>query len=360
MNAARSTKLFIFLLLHAVLPSAAQVFNNSIHNRSELLLNTPFISSTANNTVEWNCINKSLTQKCLVYHNDQWFHFTPQTSGKLYLNLSSQACRDSRGVQMIVIEGNPCEIQTYRILKCIPKIYQDDVFIELDSLKEKTLYLVNIDGYLGDFCRFEITLSDEPKGLPQQSNQAKILNLQTEEAEHGIQLRWQVTDQQLEEIEHFEIYRHKSGEIKSKLIAKSSTRSNALGKHDRSYFYMDTVYSAGTYHYKIIGVTSHDRFSLDGSMISFQPFVECIAEIPLTFGKKGSLQISIMDPDHSKTLHTFSYEYLQNQSLPIDLSEYAIKGVKRFWIKVRHERLGEVKMFAFLVDERNQLRALNP
>lgn len=343
-------------------PAASQVTNNSIHSRSELIPDSVYVSSTANNTVEWNCINKSLTQKCLVYHNDQWFHFTPQRSGKQYINISSQACRDSRGVQMIVIEGNPCEIQTYRILKCIPKIYQDDVFVELDSLKENTLYLINIDGYLGDFCRFELALSNKPKGLPQQNRQLKELNLKAEETEHGVQLRWQASDKQLEETDHFEIYRHKSDEAKSKLIAEAGTRSNALGKHDRNYMYTDTVYEAGNYNYTILAVskTGKERTVLDKSTINFEPLVECIASVELDFDKKGSLQISIMDPENNRVLHIFPYEYLQHQFLPVDLSVFVIKGIKRFWIKVRHEKSGEIKMFAFQVDSRNKLHTIKP
>lgn len=361
MNGVKDVKLII-LFVFAAFPAAGQVVNNSIHSRSELIPDSIYVSSTANNTVEWDCINKSLTQKCLVYHNDQWFHFTPQKNGKLYINISSQACRDSQGVQMIVIEGNPCEIQTYRILRCIPKIYQDDVFIELDSLKQKTLYLINMDGYLGDFCRFELTLSDKPKGLPQQNSQRKELSLKTEETEHGVQLRWQASDKQLDETDHFEIYRHKSGEAKSKMIAQAGTRSNALGKHDRNYMHTDTLYEAGNYSYTIlaVGKAGYERTVLDRSAINFEPFVECIASVELEFNKKGSLQISIMDPENSRVLHSFLYEYVQHQFLPVDLSAFVIKGIKRFWIKVRHQKSGEIKMFAFQVDDRNRLDTIKP
>lgn len=362
MKEVKKAKSIAFVLMISALSVTGQGLNNSIFSKSELILNTSSTSSTANNTVEWNCINKSLTQKCLVYHNDQWFHFTPERDGKLYINISAQVCRDSRGVQMIVIEGNPCEIQTYRILKCIPKIYQNDVFVELDSLKARALYLINIDGYLGDFCKFDITLSDKPKGLPHQHAAVQALNFKTTETELGVELRWEATDQQLEEIARFEIYRQKSGDVKAIRIAEASTRSNALGKHDRNYFQLDTVYTAGNYRYTILAVkkTDEERIVLDESTINFQPFVECIAELSLTFERKGSLQISIMDPDRSRTLHTFSYDYLQDQRLPIDLSHYALTGTRRFWIRVRHDRLKETKMFAFAIDAHNRFHAVTP
>src|SRR5688572_29456322 len=129
----------LFFRLTISFTISGQVSNNSISSRTELILDAPGThSTTANSSVEWECVNKSLTNKCLIYHNDQWFHFTPQANGKFFLNISSQQCRDLQGIQVVVIEGNPCEVKTYRILKCIPKVFQDDVFIELDSLLAKT------------------------------------------------------------------------------------------------------------------------------------------------------------------------------------------------------------------------------
>ena len=88
-----------FFLLVICFTLAAQVSNNNIGSRTELILDAaPTHSTTANSSVEWACVNKSLTNKCLIYHNDQWFHFTPQTNGKLFLNIASQQCRDLQGI----------------------------------------------------------------------------------------------------------------------------------------------------------------------------------------------------------------------------------------------------------------------
>ena len=57
-------------------------------------------------------INKALTNKCVIYHNDQGY----------------------KGIQAIIIEGNPCEAATYKILHCIPQISQHDVYIELKEV----------------------------------------------------------------------------------------------------------------------------------------------------------------------------------------------------------------------------------
>src|SRR5690242_20597246 len=80
----------------------AQVPNDRIAQRLELKINAaPFHSSTASCTVEWECLNKELTNSCLEYHNDQWFSFTPRYPGPYFVNVSQQACRDIRGVQLM-------------------------------------------------------------------------------------------------------------------------------------------------------------------------------------------------------------------------------------------------------------------
>src|SRR5690349_22039558 len=115
----------------ALLPFIAlsQGHNNDIRDRSKLVLDAePTVSSTAGNTVEWDCLNKRLTQKCLVYHNDQWFTFKVEKAGDYFINNASKNCRDNMGVQLIIIEGNPCEVTTYHILECIRRIEQAEVY----------------------------------------------------------------------------------------------------------------------------------------------------------------------------------------------------------------------------------------
>jgi hypothetical protein len=361
MNGVKKASLFCCLLL-ASLSSLGQVSNNSIHNRSELALDVLTPSSTANNTVEWDCINKSLTQKCLVYHNDQWFHFTPEKNGKLYLNISAQACRDLRGVQMIVIEGNPCEIQTYRILKCIPKIFQDDVFVELDSLKAKTLYLVNVDGYLGDFCKFNLELSETPKGLPVAAGNNKLIKLNGTIEDETVVLNWYASQSQFDSIGSFEIYRHKKNDIKSTLLINVNVYSNTLGNRNENYVYTDTLHRDGEYHYRIIGVSkaTKSKTLLDEVMVDFQPERDYTVRVPLSFSKKGTLAIAILDPDNNnRILNISEYEYFQPGTLPVVLTEYAQMGIKRFWIKIRNEKTKEGRLFGYYIDELSRLQSID-
>ena len=74
--------------------SNGQVGNNKIENRITLKLDSGwYSSSTSHSTVEWDCINQALANKCLIYHNDQWFTFKPDHPGPLFINVSNQQCK---------------------------------------------------------------------------------------------------------------------------------------------------------------------------------------------------------------------------------------------------------------------------
>jgi len=237
-----------FVLVGVCDISAAQVSNNSIKNRLHLEVDAvPFQSTTANSSVEWNCINKVLTQRCLVYHNDQWFDFTVQKFGTYYLNVSAQQCHEKRGVQAIIIEGNPCEIKTYKILKCISQIQQDDVFIKLDSLKPGIFYLVNIDGFLGDFCDFRIQLATKPVGLPLHLEKPGSVLAPVSQHSRQVKLEWSVKRDSIDNFERFHVYRRKISEIVTTLI-------NTYGAPILHYETSDSLRSEGVYSYQIYGI----------------------------------------------------------------------------------------------------------
>lgn len=201
--------------------------NNSINARLRLILDEAALnSSTDNASVEWSCINKELTNKCLVYHNDQWFDFTVPKPGTYFLNVSSQECREKKGVQAVIIEGNPCEIKTYKILKCLSQIRQDDVFIRLDSLKPQITYLVNIDGFLGDFCDFKIQLSSRADGQPLETKRPAS---RKDQQRSIVRFEWTVSGERIEDIQKFKVYRRKSTSIKSVLVSEQYSMRNAYG-----------------------------------------------------------------------------------------------------------------------------------
>lgn len=354
MNEVRNHDLVVISIILLVLMSTqilAQVANNNMENRLELKFNETTKSNTHHASVEWNCINKALTNKCLVYHNDQWFYFTPSQNGTYYLNISSQQCKKRLGVQLIVIEGNPCEIKQYKIKRCISKIHQGDVFIALDSLKANTQYLVNVDGFLQDFCDFDITFSDKPSGLPESRSSEHSLELKNETKDKLVTLKWRAGLDLIDNVEQFEVYRTKAGDTKSVLMNKQTVRRNALGLFEENYTYSDTLQEDGEYEYRILveDKYNYNRALLDRVQIKHMFVQQYLFEVPLKFERSGLLDIEVIDAERKMTVKTVSHNYQNPTTIIIDVSLLVKRGVKRFWIKAKQASSKQVEMFAFEV-----------
>jgi hypothetical protein len=339
----------------------AQVSNNNITDRAELLLNAePIHSNTNNSSVEWNCISKALTNKCLIYHNDQWFHFTPNQNGRFFLNVSSQQCRDERGIQVIVIEGNPCEVKTYKILQCIPKVHQDDIFIELDSLKYGTQYLVNIDGFLGDFCNFDIQFSRTPKGTPRIAVNLDSLNMKAALKGHVVTIGWSIHDALTDEINSFKIFRLGRGEQKSVLIKDLPLRANALGDYNHAYSVLDSLSVSNRYRYRIFGIQKDTEYPLllDEQEVSFydqsKPYSKASTwvSIPLALKSGSSYQVLVLNRIDYSLLRKYSgaFDELKDATFEINLDEFVKTGVKEFIVLASEPNSSQPKEFYFIFD----------
>lgn len=337
---------FIFSLLSA--PVIGQVANNNIADRIELKINKRAHSNTRNASVEWNCISKTLTNKCLVYHNDQWFYFVPPDSGTYYINIASQQCKKALGIQLIVIEGNPCETKSYVIKRCIEKIHQDNIFVALNELKANTQYLINVDGFLNDFCEFDISFSDKPNGLPESLISKHALELKTESKDKLVTLTWHAELNWIDSVRQFEVYRLREGELKSVRVNSQLVRRNSLGLFDENYSYIDTLQQDGQYEYTILAEGSkNDRRLLDRVKVKHVFIQTYFAQLPLDFKSPGLLEIEIIEAERKTTVKTLSYNYQKPIILSIDLSFQVKYSGKRFWIKAKQLQSRQTKMFAF-------------
>ena len=232
----------------------AQVSNNNIEGKITLTLDNPFYqSTTANSTVQWSCVNKVLTDKCVIHHNDQWFDFSITKPGTYFLNVSSQECRDKRGIQVIVIEGDPCKTKNYKVLKCISRVRQEDVFVKMDSLKPGISYLVNIDGFLADQCTFGIQLAKTPIGLPLNFEKPDSIIAATRQGDSLFRLAWHLKKEKVEDIESFRVFRSK-GYGGMSVIDEQQIRRNAYGSSFQDYETMDVLKDDGDYKYFVFGI----------------------------------------------------------------------------------------------------------
>ncbi|HEY9044476.1 MAG TPA: hypothetical protein VIN08_01205 [Ohtaekwangia sp.] len=345
--------------------SGAQVVNNDIQNGSVLLLDHDFIQSSTNHaTVEWSCINKSLrslTSKCLTYHNDQWFTFRVQQTGIYYLNIASQVCRDAKGIQAIVLEGYPCEGKPYRIMQCIAQIRDQDVFIALDSLQPGKDYFVNIDGFLGDFCSFKIQLSTEAKGFTLNNQHLDTLRLASTLDGKIVTLQWTADIALQEALEGFEIYRKEERLHKSVLIATVPIALNSIGTYTTEYSLQDTLKSSGRYVYEVAGVFSRSKIkqTLDRQQVEYRPSIAIDPFIYASLDYKSGTKIQLLLVDEMRDIilkqTSFVFDSKRDAVQKVYIGNYLDQGISSFLVVSTNLKTFEKRVVRFALSEQGKI-----
>jgi hypothetical protein len=346
----------IYAMLCSAGAGTAQVTNNNIQNGSRLMQDAAYTeSSTDHATVEWDCVNKSLkalTNKCLIYHNDQWFTFRVNQSGKYYLNIASLACRDARGIQAIILQGNPCTTEQYQVLKCIPKIEGDDVFIEIDLLLAGNDYFVNIDGFLGDFCKFEIQFSSNPKGFLYTSESLDTLSLKADVTGKVVDLHWTASESLLQTLERFEVFRKRKGEA-ALPVAVFAPVLNTAGKYITNYSATDVLSEAGIYTYEVIAVYKDSQLKevLDRELITFRPLASLDPYLHVSLDYKTGTKVQLMLIDEMRDVvlkqNTFVFNARHDQQQKIYIGDYLDKGINHFLVVSTNLKTFEKRVYKF-------------
>lgn len=337
-------KMKYFLLL-LFLPSAlfAQVPNDDIRQAKVLEIGEPISSSTAYSTIQASCVNYALTKKCIKYHNDQWFIVNSQKRDFLYINIQNQECRDLLGVQLVAIEGEACDIENYKILECISFGSNDDFYVRLDSLKPDTDYLLNIDGYLKDFCSFAITADTIPYGIPNEVN----LELKSEgELDANIvKLNWNLATELENKILHFEVM-ERTEEFKHEVVDKIPVTRNTYGYITKDYFYTDTLKDNLQHFYKLIAVDQQgkkylvDEFKFKDKTVKKHDFIV----LHLGYRKGTSLTLSIYEKDSKQIFRRarFFFDPLKHSNLTYSVGSLIEEGVKAVVVEVKNNKTQEV------------------
>jgi hypothetical protein len=226
------------------------VANDNIENRRVLRLEETVASNTTGCTVQRSCVDERLTGKCIEYHNDQWFEFTPKTAGHYFVNIGGQKCRDVRGVQLVVLTGQPCQPATYRVLSCTSLGTQDDVFVTLDSLRVGQPYLLDVDGYLKDFCQFSLQVSQTAAGMPVSYFPPSPTRL-LPTASRVVELSWTLPDS-LARAPASRVMRREIHQYRSTEVRRVPVRHDTYGWPTTSYSVTDTLPGPGIYDYQIV------------------------------------------------------------------------------------------------------------
>jgi hypothetical protein len=226
-----------------------QVANDNIENRRLLHAEEIATSSTVGCTVQRGCVDEGLTGKCIEYHNDQWFEFRPMATGTYYVNIGGQRCRDVRGVQLVVLTGTPCQPATYRILSCTSLGTQDDLFVPLFNLQAGQAYLLDVDGYLKDYCTFTLQVSGTARGLPVVPVPA--VPQDPPAMSRVVTLAWQVPDS-LTTARYCRVLRREQHEFRAREIRREPLATNTYGQRQAAYSLTDTLPGPGQYLYQIV------------------------------------------------------------------------------------------------------------
>ncbi len=289
-----------------ILPAHSQVVNDSIHRRIELQLGTSHASYTAHSTVERNCVDESLTGKCIKYHNDQWFTFRSGDTDKLFVNVSNQRCKDLNGVQLVLLTGEPCDPSTYTILSCVSSGTNDDFYVEANILPYTT-YLLNVDGYLEDFCEFNITLDSVARGVPAEPN----LSIPTGGKAVGkiVHLTWTLPDTLSEGMSKFIVYRRAQSSYRFTAQDTVTVERNTFGMLQGDYAYTDTLTDHDTYFYRV-AVQSYPGQQYLFAEYSFRwRETRKIVSLPLSYRNHTPLTIIVWNASRDKILETQTLTY---------------------------------------------------
>lgn len=330
----------------------AQTPNDNIENRIQIFPDSTIHSITNGNTVQWNCVDEKLTGKCIKYHNDQWFYFNAIDSSVQYLNVTGQDCRDLWGVQLVVIEGIPCQTETYQVITCVSFGTQDDVFVPLHNLKPGAEYLLDIDGYLHDYCSFNMVLSKTPKGLP------VVQDLQVE-GRHGVAVdtlhyQWKTPDSLRDVITRYSIYRRKGHEVRFSIVQSLLTKADAYGETRTEFEFEDIITdNDAPWSYKLVGETSGVPIAMD----QFDAYPDWRAQlknknriwVELTFSEPGPVHLQLIDHLTGAILDDVSFDYSpdKNNKTPVDLGPWIKSGVKTFDISARNMDTQEIERMQY-------------
>lgn len=351
-----SRLLFIvfLLLLNPIFGIHAQTPNDNIENAIYLEHDQPFSSKTHGCTIQWSCVDESLTGKCIDYHNDQWFIFNAESYSKLYVNVGNQRCRDLRGVQIVVLKGEPCNVETYQVFKCVSLVNQDDIYIELDSLQKNENYYINIDGYLHDYCFFEIEVSQKPKGFP--IDQELVLYTYSNRNKNLVRIDWELPDALFHQVDEFQIFRKTASAFKHEFVANIPLISNVYGDISGKYYFEDSIAANIKYHYKLtVRANSGRLLFIDNYQFYYQHkqkearFLRYI-NIPIeNVRNKDSISIIIYDYATNTLLASEVMTYKKKDPTYTKYNTYKAiqKGADKLLVKVVNNTSKSTKEYTF-------------
>lgn len=332
-----------------VVSLCAQVPNDDIENRLYLEQEQVISSNTRGCTVQPNCVDESLTGKCIDYHNDQWFTFNSHGNSTLFINIIGQDCRDLKGVQIVVLKGEPCQTETYEILTCVSLATQDDIYVELDSLEHNQDYLINVDGYLHDFCAFQMEVSETPRGISPEPSLDLISN--TSQSKNVVRIEWEMPDSLCQQFDAVEIYRRIHPNVKSEYLDEVPVVSNAFGAYENHYSFEDTIADNATVYYTLAALGMH------GKSMVFANYKFQYRAAPDKSKQIPSIKVPLENLKNKTPIGIMVYDYHTMQLL--DKHNFTYKRGDPEFVKLatyKFTNIGIYKLLVGVIDYKKQIK----
>jgi hypothetical protein len=120
------------------------------------------------------------------------------------------------------------------------------VFVTLDSLGAGQPYLLNVDGYLRDYCQFSLAVSRKPQGLPD----ATLPPAAEPRTSKVVTLRWSLPDS-LGAVQQFRVWRREAAAFHTTARAAVPVIRSTFGTTAAGYSWTDTLSTPGRYLYQV-------------------------------------------------------------------------------------------------------------
>ncbi len=150
----------------------------------------------------------------------------------------------------MVLIGQPCRPATYHVLSCTSLGTQDDVFVALDGLQAGQPYLLDVDGYLKDFCQFTLQVSDRAVGVPAEP-EAPSLSGALPGTSRVVSINWTLPDS-LAGAPRCRILRREQHEFRSAELRRVPVARTSYGDRPAAFATADTLPRPGYYLYQVV------------------------------------------------------------------------------------------------------------
>jgi hypothetical protein len=127
------------------------------------------------------------------------------------------------------------------------------VFVTLDGLRAGQPYLLDVDGYLKDFCAFNLAVSRQSRGVPALA--PPPLAAVEPATSRSFTLHWQLADT-LGAVRQFRVLRREAGDFRASSQAVVAVASTTYGGAGSSYSWTDSLAVPGRYLYQVVAETA--------------------------------------------------------------------------------------------------------